>query len=240
MENKMSKRQVITAFITIMIITFTVNTFGESKEFTNPKVTKKGLIFKYENSFAKSVYLKSSFDNWEHRYPFRKVHSYASKMWNGEWELLLPIEEYKFQLKKGTYKYKLLVDGYFVSDPNSQDVITTRASEKISAFTLKEDINYYNQSPISVKDKKHVYKFFYYNPDAKRVSFAANFNNYNPYNLPFQKREDGYWVLEIELLPGKTFYNFVVDGEWIKDPMNPHKVKDYYNRKIVRSMIEVK
>jgi hypothetical protein len=64
--------------------------------------------------------------------------------------------------------------------------------------------------------------------DAKSVALSGEFNGWSPDGLPLRRREDGQWETSLELAPGRYQYKFIVDGEWIADPLaqelvfNPH------------------
>ena len=55
-------------------------------------------------------------------------------------------------------------------------------------------------------------------PDAKNVSVAGDFNNWNPAALPAKKDSKGTWKAKISLSAGSYQYKFVVDGNWQNDP----------------------
>lgn len=55
-------------------------------------------------------------------------------------------------------------------------------------------------------------------PQAKRVSLAGTFNNWDPKALSAKKDSGGNWVIKVSLKPGRYEYKFVVDGSWINDP----------------------
>lgn len=76
-------------------------------------------------------------------------------------------------------------------------------------------------------------KFIYEDPYASQVYLAGSFNNWNPTALPMN-RTDGKWEVIIKLPPGRYEYKFVVDGEWVADPDNPMRTKEYGN-----SVIEI-
>lgn len=61
--------------------------------------------------------------------------------------------------------------------------------------------------------------------DAEQVSVAGTFNDWSTTQdkLYF---DNGLWVAEIALAPGKYQYKFVVDGTWMPDPNNPESVED--------------
>lgn len=60
---------------------------------------------------------------------------------------------------------------------------------------------------------------------ASAVALAGNFNDWNPQKQFFIK-ENGEWVCRVDLKPGKYFYKFVVDREWILDPGSAEKADD--------------
>jgi dienelactone hydrolase len=60
---------------------------------------------------------------------------------------------------------------------------------------------------------------------AQGVALAGSFNEWNSQKLFFIK-ENGAWICRINLPPGKYFYKFVVDREWIVDPANAEKADD--------------
>jgi 1,4-alpha-glucan branching enzyme len=61
-------------------------------------------------------------------------------------------------------------------------------------------------------------------PDAKKVSIAGQFNNWNPQALPMKKAKDGAWKIKLKLPPGKCEYKYFVDGSWINDAARPDSV----------------
>lgn len=57
------------------------------------------------------------------------------------------------------------------------------------------------------------------NQQAKRVMLAGSFNNWVPDQLSMQKTDSG-WIYDVKLGPGKYWYKFIVDGNWIVDRDN--------------------
>lgn len=55
-------------------------------------------------------------------------------------------------------------------------------------------------------------------PQAKKVSLAGSFNNWDPSSLSAKKDPKGTWAVKASFMPGKYEYKFVVDGSWINDP----------------------
>lgn len=78
------------------------------------------------------------------------------------------------------------------------------------------------QAPAAIPTDNHEAQgvcFEYYNPAAKAVSVAGSFNDWQPDATPMSKERGGKWTTEILLPPGDYEYRFVVDGQWLDDPM---------------------
>lgn len=73
-----------------------------------------------------------------------------------------------------------------------------------------------------------------YHVNARHVSLAGSFNDWNPFNLPCV-RENGEWVCTVDLEPGRYQYKFIVDGVWILDPTNAESVYiDHYHNSVIK------
>jgi 1,4-alpha-glucan branching enzyme len=65
-------------------------------------------------------------------------------------------------------------------------------------------------------------------PEAGAVFLAGSFNDWHPTAFPMIAGDDGKWVKELDLPPGRYEYLFVADGVWVEDPVaadsvpNPH------------------
>ena len=72
------------------------------------KNKKKRVTFKLNNSEAREVFLAGSFNNWDpSTRPLRKDAK-------GVWKAIM-------MLPKGTYEYRLVIDGQWVDDPDSPE-----------------------------------------------------------------------------------------------------------------------
>ncbi len=128
------------------------------------------------------------------------------------------------RLKKGIYKYKLIVDDIWVNDPYNTNYTLDESGQKVSFFELKEDFIPHAKYPLWTE--KDFYLFRYENIKAKSVYLAGDFNNWNPYSLPLEDKGNGEFFIKIRLSPGVHAYCFVIDGEWKADPDNLHQYSD--------------
>jgi 1,4-alpha-glucan branching enzyme len=74
------------------------------------------------------------------------------------------------------------------------------------------------RAPYSAKNMTKPVSFFFAAPNAKSVCLAGDFNDWNPTSHPMQRRENGWWYLQVPLTHGHNLYQFLVDGEPTLDP----------------------
>jgi len=54
-------------------------------------------------------------------------------------------------------------------------------------------------------------------PEAQNVSLAGDFNNWDKNSHLLEKDSNGTWEINIDLLPGRYEYRYLVDGKWEND-----------------------
>lgn len=113
--------------------------------------------------------------------------------------------EKQLYLSDGRHVYHFLVDGIRVPDPASTGKVKDEDGKLNSVLNLGGAITF----------KLNGYK------NARKVFLAGDFNNWKPNDISLGKTIDG-WVLNTTLPAGNYQYKFIVDGNWITDPANPH------------------
>ena len=63
-------------------------------------------------------------------------------------------------------------------------------------------------------------------PGAKQVCVAGSFNDWKPETTPLVPKDNGRWVGDLAIKPGRYEYLFVVDGQWVPDPNAKETVKN--------------
>ena len=137
---------------------------------------------------ATNVYLAGSFNDWD----------------GGEIAMERSFEGWQLNyiLAPGTYEYKFVVDGNWISDP---------------ANTLKVGKGEFVNSVLYFKSN---YTFTLRGfESAERVLISGSFNGWDEWNYQLELK-DGIWSFPIYLNNGKHTYKFIVDGEWLLDPGN--------------------
>lgn len=117
---------------------------------------------------------------------------------NNEW--ILPV-----YLHEGTYSYKFLVDRQWITDPDNTQ---TRVDDQG------------NRNSYVSFGKPAVFRLNGFT-NAKKVMVAGDFNHWNEQELVMTKTNSG-WELPYVLAEGNYQYKFIVDGQWLTDPANPH------------------
>lgn len=140
---------------------------------------------------ARKVCVAGNFNSW---------HSDTLEMYRsgGVWQL--PI-----YLKNGTYSYKFIVDGHWITDPQNPILHPDGEGNYNSYISI---------GPVTVFR-------LYDHLDAHEVRLAGNFNLWD-YTELFMKKTESGWELQYALSQGIYEYKFIVDGEWITDPVNPY------------------
>ena len=55
-------------------------------------------------------------------------------------------------------------------------------------------------------------------PQAAKVCLIGDFNNWNAITHPMRRQADGSWRLQVPIVQGRHYYQFLVDGEPVLDP----------------------
>ena len=67
-------------------------------------------------------------------------------------------------------------------------------------------------------------RFSYFDPGAREVIVAGDFNEWLPSDrFRLKRHSDGNWILHLPLSPGEYHYKFIVDGHSREDPANPKR-----------------
>ena len=153
---------------------------------------------------ARKVFLTGSFNNW-------RTNQLKMKKTDTGWEL--PI-----YLREGTYAYKFIVDGEWITDPANKN-LRADAGGNLNSFMGIGDSIVFRLSGFD---------------SARQVVLSGSFNRWSTDELVMNKVKDG-WELPYVLGRGYYEYKFIADGKWMPDPANPSTVGsgDYTNSYII-------
>ncbi|MCX8029213.1 MAG: hypothetical protein N2712_04370 [Brevinematales bacterium] len=177
----------------------------------SPVVTRDSILFIYTNQ-AKSVKIVLETEGWK---PVSMSYDDRIKIW---------YYVYEKELKRGKYRYKLLVDNVFINDPLNNLREPDGIGSFFSVFELKNDIELFKKNPKHLGG--NIYEFKYKNIDAQKVLISGSFNNWNPYELEMSRETGGVWRIKVYLPKGSHYYYFIVDDQITPDPLNPKTIRD--------------
>jgi hypothetical protein len=81
-----------------------------------------------------------------------------------------------------------------------------------------------NKNSFAIKDSVVTF-FLRNNRNAGQVMLTGSFNNWSPNALSMNRTDSG-WTAYVKLAPGKYWYKFIVDGNWMIDNDNQLKEND--------------
>ena len=117
--------------------------------------------------------------------------------------------EIRLDLAPGRYEYKFIVDGEWMHDPANPNQVENEHHTLNSVTYVTARVNFALPGFA----------------DAERVILAGSFNDWDEEAL-LMKKTDGGWDIDLDLIGGKHYYKFIVDGEWMVDPGNPFAESD--------------
>ena len=79
-------------------------------------------------------------------------------------------------------------------------------------------------------------RFAFKHSKAKQVEIIGEFNEWIPQSMT--KSKDNLWSVNVKIPPGEYAYNFVIDGQPVRDPNNP-KITNV-GRGFVNSLLNIK
>ncbi len=191
-----------------------------------PVETPLGTRFTYEDKFAKQVTLVGDFNNWNPK--ITKFKQNRLKLW----EVLVP-------LKRGSYSYKINVDGQWIIDPINPRRVSNDLGDERSVITIEEGSDYYlkqfgwglREASAPQVDPRGIV-FSYKNMNARFVYIAGTFNGWDKSQYPLRMNDNGVWSIRFRIPKGTYQYKYFVDNIWIEDPNNPGTEVDQLGQKI--------
>jgi len=139
---------------------------------------------------ARKVVVTGNFYNWNPR-------GLAMNPTSDGWSLPM-------YLRDGTYAYKFLADGAWMTDPANKEIRADASGNMNSFLSIGEP---------------YLFKLDGFTT-TKTMVLAGSFNGWNETELVMNKTAKG-WQLPYVVSAGNYEYKFIADGKWMIDPANP-------------------
>lgn len=190
----------------------------EDLQFQSPLILSNAILFFYRGS-AKTVQLAGDFNNWSNNLIMEQSRTNL-------WVLSL-----RTRIPQGKYRYRLKVDGFWIADPMNPKFENDHGRQRLSILNLTKDFIPQRKFPFWVSN--NIYRFQYQSTNARIITIAGDFNNWNPYSHQLQHKGAGTFEIELELDPKKIYlYSFILDGTWVADPNNRKQYVNDVNRPV--------
>ena len=171
-----------------------------------PQIIDGNILFSYQDEeFVRLVGAAFSHE------AFSRIHPFSRNRF-GIFVLAIPAPQ-----ELNEIKYRLIIDGLWISDPLNEITAKDRSGIKLSVLSIPEIKTVQMKNP---QIEKNNVDFTYKGNSGKSVYLAGNFNNWNPYIYQMKENGPGNYALSLELPPGDYYYCFFENGERKLDSLN--------------------
>jgi hypothetical protein len=194
-----------------------------------PMVMGNKLIFTYKDESYKNethideYWVKMVGARFEHE-DYRILHTYYRNEHN---IFILP---YPFPDNLVKIKYRIVVDGLWMSDPFNPEQEKDLLGTVFSVVKIDPSIPTTLKNPWINPDGSVT--LMYRSLSATRVTLTGVFNNWDPFSHNLMQEKPGLFTITLMLLPGPHYYLFVVDGNKTLDPFNMDSATDYEDYRV--------
>ncbi len=121
-------------------------------------------------------------------------------------------------------RYRVVVDGQWMTDPSNTDVETDPTGIELSVYTLATEPERAVTNPRIESDGSVT--FVFRGAAGARVSIVGDFNNGDPFMDYLTEDEPGLYSVTLRIPPGRHWYYFVSAGRRILDMFNAASAVD--------------
>jgi hypothetical protein len=179
-----------------------------------PMLIEDVVVFSYNPAGGRVRFVGARFSNEN----YTIVHQYTLNR-NGVFVLDYPLPEGLQEIR-----YRIVVDGLWMSDPTNPVMQTDALGIGFSLFTIDKEPQRSIGNPRIGADGKLT--FMFRGPVGGRVSIVGDFNDFDPFLDFLSEVRPGMYQITIRALPGTHFYYFFSEGRRILDQFNPQTGTD--------------
>lgn len=171
----------------------------------------------FEELNIETVVVAGEFNNWsKFDWKMRKIDA-------NTYELRKPLSKFEGNY---SWEFKFIVNNEYWAEPseNTSNIVEAKNEygKHLHVYNLKMYYKAYPDDNGNVRFRLRGYE------DAEKVVVAGSFNKWNEHLFQMYRIENG-WELRVQMKPGDYEYRYIVDGNWMKDPTNPDKVRNEFN-----------
>ena len=190
-----------------------------------PRIVEDGVLFTFAENYN-YVEISGDFNNWEGTIPLIKsTYGVYYFVWQEPLEV-------------GRYLYRYRVDGVWINDPLNEQVVYDDFNQMVSYFDILEDSGtIYNPNTFKnpIYNDDGTVTFLYSNNMADEVMFTSDHLGFNTTRYNMTKTTNNVWSITLDAPNGNYYYNFIIDREWLVDPLNVNVVSS--DNEIIHSYV---
>ncbi len=174
---------------------------------------------------------------------YRELHVFSARRREGRGDLFYlayPVDTEWSQLE-----YRLVVDGVWLVDPHSPEMIRDGRGVEVGRVTLREQPPYRQRSPIVHDDGTVTFMFSFdirVSPTIEtidgrqlsvtsirdpRINVVGTFNGWDPFMHRLAgPDENGFYSLRLPVSEGSHYYYFMINGRRVLDSFNRERARD--------------
>lgn len=177
-----------------------------------PALFEDSIVLSYRPSYpVRFVAAAFSHEN------YARLHPYSYNE-NGVFVLTIPIPK-----EAGTIRYRIVVDGLWMPDPNANITVRDDSGLTLSAITVPPRIERREAiSPEILPDGS--VRFTFRGDTGSRVMLAGDFNGWDPYMHRLDEHSPGRYEITLKMQPGQYRYYFFYQGVRLTDPLNDRRI----------------
>lgn len=237
-------KHIATHIVIIIFALTSLKGYSQNNDFKGYRIEGDTIVF----AFNKNDYKKATHDSGGKKHDFDDldiesvVVSGEFNNWSKNKWYMTKIDEDHYELKKSihdftdafSWEFKFVINNSYWAEPSKKDINIAKARKHGMRLYGVYNLKMYVAHPNEKGNAHFKLKGF---ENAKKVIVTGSFNKWNEQAFKMNKIEDG-WELTLKIKPGVYEYRFIVDGNWMEDPDNIHKVRNEFRE--YNSIIDIK
>ena len=138
---------------------------------------------------------------------------------NGVFVFAYPVPEGVLSMR-----YRIVVDGLWMTDPTNEAVIVDELGNEFSVFTLEKEPSRPIVNPRPERDGELT--FIFRGIPGKRVALVGDFNNWDPFMTLMKENAPGVFSVTVRVPAGGHWYYFLTEGRRVLDRFNARRGTD--------------
>lgn len=230
-------------YITLFLLVGSLHLFAQNEEIKGYRIEGDEVVF----TFDKRDYETITDEKSQLRRDFSDLDienvavSGQFNLWSRDAWKMKKIDDNIYELRKKIadfndnfeWEFKFVINNNFWAEPDLETLNISPAIDPSGKYINTYNLKFAHAYVSEKGNAKFTLEGF---EDAKKVILAGSFNKWNEEAFQLKKGEDG-WEITLQLIPDVYEYKFIVDGEWMEDPVNPKKKTNEFGG--YNSLIEI-